>query len=100
MVQIKWSKLALADLKLIKAYIAQDSEKYAQLTTDKIISKIDVLITYPEIGKIWKEQNEKIYRELLEGNYRIFYSFNPNTNEIRILSIFHSSRDIDNLVLE
>lgn len=53
MVKIKWSNRALGELKLVRAFIAQDSEKYAQLTID---------------------------------------------NEVRILSIFHSSRDIDSLI--
>ena len=61
--------------------------------------KPELLKNYPKIGKIWENERNKIYRELIEGNYRIFYSYDEQKNEVKILSIFHSSRDIESLII-
>ncbi len=36
MVEIKWSKQALSDLKIIFDYISNDSKRYAKVTVDQI----------------------------------------------------------------
>jgi plasmid stabilization system protein ParE len=58
-----------------------------------------VLRTQPKIGKVWENEHMVEYRELIEGKYRIFYHYNPKTNEVKILSVFHSSRNIKSLIL-
>lgn len=41
MAKIKWSTLALDDLRVIHDYIAQDSPKYADRLMDKLIERVD-----------------------------------------------------------
>lgn len=99
MVRIIWSKLALAELKLIKEFISLDSSFYAKNTILKIRNRFKVLKKQPNIGKIWENEHMEEYRELIEGKYRIFYNYNLEKNEVNILSVFHSSRDIESLII-
>lgn len=52
MAKITWSNLALDDLRDIFDYVAQDSEKYADRLMDKIIRRVDLLATFPEMGRM------------------------------------------------
>jgi toxin ParE1/3/4 len=90
MVQIIWSKLAREDIKSIKEYISKDSEVYAKNTILKIKKKVDLLIQNPNLGRDIPEVNNPIYREIIEGNYRIM--FKKVGFEIQILTIFHGAR--------
>ena len=90
MVEIVWSDLAIEDLKSILAYIRLDSEVYAKQQVDKIIKRIDQLISFPESGRIVPEFSNQHIRELIEGNYRIVYFF--DLRMVSILRIHHSSR--------
>lgn len=95
--RIVWSKLALNELKLIRAFIALESKFYANQTVTNIKLRTEVLLEFPEIGKYLLESQ---YRELIEGNYRIIYRYDKLNEEIRIVSVFHSSRDIDSLIVK
>ena len=90
MVQIIWSKLAREDIKSIKEYISKDSEVYAKNTIIKIKKKVDLLIQNPNLGRDIPEVSNPIYREIIEGNYRIM--FKKVDFEIQILTIFHGAR--------
>ena len=98
MVQIIWSKLAREDIKSIKEYIAKDSSVYAKNTILKIKKKIDLLILNPNLGRNIPEVNNPIYKEIIEGNYRIM--FKKVGLEIQILTIFHGARSFKNDFIE
>lgn len=92
MAQIIWSKLAISDIEAIHDYIAGDSVFYAQKTIESFFSRVEVLETFPEIGRIVPEYTRKDIRELIEGNYRIFYKISMKA--ISIIRVHHSSRKI------
>ena len=73
MVQIKWTIQALSDLKSIHDYIAKDSKKFAKIQVIRIKHRTNILKTSPEAGKTIPEFQNPIFRELIEGNYRIIY---------------------------
>ncbi|MCA6420566.1 MAG: type II toxin-antitoxin system RelE/ParE family toxin [Cytophagales bacterium] len=62
MVQIKWTKLAVNDLKGIYAYIALDSEKYAKIQVLRIRSRTSILSKHQLAGKPVKEYESSTYR--------------------------------------
>jgi len=99
MVRIVWSKLALAELKLIKEFISLDSPFYAKKTILKIRERVKILKQQPKIEKLWENDNKEEIRELIEGKFRIFYHFKKDKNEVNVLSIFHSSRNVDDLII-
>src|SRR5437667_10850 len=75
MKRIRWTEPARDDLRAIHKYIARDSEIYAQRMVDRILRRVEMLETFPEIGGQVEELGRKDIRELIEGNYRIIYRF-------------------------
>lgn len=92
MAQIVWSDQAIEDLKTIDELISRDSHFYALRFIEKLTSRVHQLILFPESGRIVPEMENPNIRELIEGNYRIFYSLNKNL--IIILGIHNSARKI------
>lgn len=92
MVQIKWSKHALQDLREIHDFIAKDSPHYAKLQVEKIRESISNLAIFPNIGHNLPEFPESPYQEILCGNYRIIYRLEKDQTLALIMSIIHSRR--------
>ena len=92
MAQISWTKKSLKDLRAINDYISLDSSFYAARFISKLISRIDQLIEFPESGRMVPEKNVHEIRELIEGNYRIFYRLQKE--KVTILRIHNAARRI------
>ncbi|MGD9993349.1 MAG: type II toxin-antitoxin system RelE/ParE family toxin [Salinivirgaceae bacterium] len=71
--KIIWTDSAIQDLNDIGDYIAKDSEKYAQITVNKLFDSVDILELYPLTGKMVPELNDDSIPELPQGNYRVVY---------------------------
>jgi toxin ParE1/3/4 len=69
-----------------------DSEFYAKRFISKLIERVDQLEQFPESGRVVPEKDDQSIRELIEGNYRIFYRLQKS--KINILRIHNSSRKI------
>lgn len=98
MARIRWTPQAADDLETIAAYIANDSPHYARLFVLKVISAIERLEQFPEIGRIVPESNKPFIREILLGNYRIVYRVKNAL--VEILTIYHSARLLDPSTLD
>lgn len=99
MVRINWTFQAKGDLKAIAEYISKDSKRYARFQIVKIKNRTSVLKTQIHSGKIVREINKENVRELIEGSYRIIYKI-VKENQIDILTIHHSARDLTNRKIE
>ncbi len=93
MVRVNWTLQAKDDLKDIAEYISKDSKRYAKFQVDRLKTRTRILKTQTRSGKIVSELNQENIRELIEGNYRIIYKI-VQENQIDILTIHHSSRDL------
>lgn len=93
MVRINWTFQAKEDLKAIAEYISVDSRRFAKFQVVKLKNRSKILKTHVRSGKIVAEINKENIRELIEGSYRIIYKIVEN-NQIDILTIHHSSRDL------
>jgi plasmid stabilization system protein ParE len=91
MVSIAWTDISLEDLKEIFDFIAEDSTRYATITANKIYQTAQLIARNPYVGRIVPEFNEKLIREVIEGNYRIIYRI-KNAEQVDILRVFHSAR--------
>jgi len=91
MVKIVWTDLSAADLNEIFDFIADDSVRYASITTNKIYQRVQPLIENPLMGRMVPEFNKKDIRELIEGSYRIIYRI-KNASQIDILRVYHVAR--------
>ena len=94
MAKINWTDHAREDLNNIIGYLAAQSETVAKVRVQKIISKIDLLQTFPNIGRVVPELEYKNVREIIISNYRIVYHI-VSDERIDILTIHHSSRFLD-----
>ncbi|MCB0728008.1 MAG: type II toxin-antitoxin system RelE/ParE family toxin [Ignavibacteriae bacterium] len=91
MVKVIWTRRALNDLEEIGDYISKDSFQYARLTLSKLVDTDLLLSENPMIGRTVPELNDKSIREIIKGSYRIIYQM-KNSNCVEILTVFHSSR--------
>ena len=90
--KIQWTVPAVDDLESIREYIARDSNIYAANFIEKILNAVDMLIDFPEIGRIVPESDNSMIREIIFQNFRIIYR---NLSEsIQIIAVIRGSRDI------
>lgn len=93
--KVVWTDTAIQDLNDIGDYIAKDSERYAQITVNRLFDFVNILETFPLSGKTVKEFKDNSIHELIRGHYRIVYKI-INKNRIDILTVHHTSRLLEN----
>ncbi len=84
---IKWSGQARSDLHAIRGFIARDSEHYARLQVDRLISRVERAAAMPSRGHPVHEFVESGLREVHEGSYRIIYGV--CADEFQVVTIVH-----------
>ena len=95
MTQIIWSPQALRDLKSIRAYIAEDSPRYADLVVGRIMKVVERLAAFPESGRKVPERNDPEIREVIERPYRVVYRL--RTGMVEVVTVFRGSRQLPSL---
>lgn len=89
---VKWTGHALAQLRQIHDYIAQDSPLYAKKVSEALVRKTVLLDELPHLGHKVPELNEDHVRELALYSYRIIYEI--TASRIDILAVIHKRRDV------
>lgn len=93
--QVIWTNAAFDDLLEIEEFIGQPK---ADKIIESIMSRVSYLSQFPEIGAIQEmPSHRRVYRFVVEGNYKIIYSFERSI--VQICSIFDSRRNPKNLKL-
>lgn len=95
MVKVNWTDSAIIDLNEIGEFISKDSERYAQLTVDRLFNSVDILEDHPRSGKMISEFQDDKIRELIRFNYRIVYLL-IDTHQIDILTVHRCERLVTN----
>lgn len=85
--KIEWSALAIERITEIANYIAADKPKAAENWTLSLFDAVEVLVDFPELGRVIPEIRDSGFREIMKGNYRIIYKFEGET--VSILTIRH-----------
>lgn len=88
--KIIWSKTASIKAEEISDYIAQDSINEAKEWISQLLSEVERLDVFPELGRVVPNFDDNSLREIIFGNYRIIYEIRRNT--IEILTVWHSKR--------
>ena len=96
--KILWTDPAICDLQAIRDFIARDSELYADDFIAGILSAVERLESFPELGRLTPEANESTIREILFAKHRIIYRV--HANRIQVLAVIHGSRDLSGLPLK
>jgi len=97
---VKWTDHALAQLRHIHDYIAQDSPLYAKRVAEALVTKTIGLDKLPYLGRTVPELSDETVRELSLYSYRILYEI--KTTHIEVLAVIHKRRDLqpDEIVRE
>ena len=90
MSRIIWSPQAVRDLELIRDYVAQDSEQYAALVIQRLLSSVERLVSFPLSGRVVPERDERDLREVITRPYRIVYRVRDGA--VEIVTVFRASR--------
>ena len=90
MTPVVWSPQALRDIESIRAYIAEDSPRVAELVVGRIIKAVERLRIFPESGRKVPERNDPEIREVIESPYRVVYRVRAGT--VEIATVFRASR--------
>lgn len=93
--RIIWTNESLDDLLNIEEFLGNNA--YADKMIDKIIARSEQLQAFPLSGQIQPSKSPKEYRYLIEGDYKIIYSFRSDL--ISIHAIFDTRQDPDKLNL-
>jgi toxin ParE1/3/4 len=89
--KVSYSRVALAQLDDIFAYIAKDNPIAAANVVDEIEAVADHLAHFPFAGRLTDEGGVRML-VLSRYPYLIFYKVLPNDN-LRILRILHGAQD-------
>lgn len=99
MVVVNWTDQSIEDIANIAVFIAQNSEKYAKIQTQRFFEKAKILETFPQTGRVVPELKDINIRELILGNYWIIYKV-VSTTKVDILTVHHSRRQLQLLALD
>ena len=89
MKSVLWLHEATEDLKIIGAYIAQESPKAAYEVLIKIKAAADSLSYNPEIGRVGRVPGT---RELVISNLPYILPYRITKKDVQILAVMHTAR--------
>lgn len=90
--KIVWSEQARDDLQSIVLFIARDNPEIAASFGYLLMSKVDVLAQFPQLGRVVPEENDKEVREIVFRPYRIIYKIMPEKETVAIARVWHGAR--------
>jgi addiction module RelE/StbE family toxin len=96
MTKVEWTRSAIRDVRVLRDYIAYDSEVYADRFVQKIIEAVEGLAVFPLKGRSMPEADGETIREVLFQKYRIIYRVLHG--EVLILMVVHGGRDLDSVI--
>ena len=59
----------------------------------KIIDRVEILRTNPLLGGLLPEDEHGVYRQILQGNYRIIYRLDGDV--VYLVAVHHAARLLD-----
>jgi toxin ParE1/3/4 len=80
------------DLQSIVLFIARDNPRGAESFGCLLMSKVDVLAQFPQLGRIVPEENNDTVRENIFRSYRIIYKVLAAEQMIGIARVWHGAR--------
>ena len=88
--QVIWSDTALHDMETIYDFIVEKSQPAAQRIIETILGRAKQLESFPESGVMQETAKPAVkeYRYLVEGDYKILYSYQAEIQRVYIATIF------------
>lgn len=90
-VRISFAEVALRDLEELRAwYVDQGVPDVGVRLVAEIFHRIEILIDYPDMGRVVPEFGQAFLRELIQPPFRIVYRRNGNL--VRVIRVWRSER--------
>ncbi len=83
---------AKADLADIVRYIARHNSDAAARLGYELITRVEILANFPEIGRVVPEFQQPNLREVICRSYRIIYRLRRDEQRIDIVRFWHGAR--------
>jgi addiction module RelE/StbE family toxin len=90
--QVLWMDQALADLRGIRAYLAEFSQQAALRIVTKIVDQADRLAAFPYRCRVVFAQTN--IRRLIVEDYSVFYRVSEERRFIQVLYVWHHAKVI------
>ncbi len=87
--EVRWTKIALADLNSAFEFISNESPPAARKVVKKILDSLEQLKTFPESGKDGRVPGT---RELFISTTSFFIVYRVQKNNLEVLAVLHSAR--------
>ena len=92
MAQVQWTVTAQKHPATIREYVAIFSESRAAALVIQISNAVDMLESYPHLGRVIFDEDQSGLRELIVGNYRVVYRLTGGVPEL--LAVLHGRQDL------
>lgn len=94
MARVVWSPQALKDPEAVGDYFAREAPAYAQAFVNGAFAAVEMLETFPNLGRAVPEIADDALREILYRGYRVFHIIGGTEDEpeVEVLSVFHATR--------
>lgn len=93
--QLIWTDEAKEEVLDIYWRLLDESAAYADDWSEEVRVKTELLLKFPEMGRMVPDKDLRFLREVFAGKYRIIYSYLSGT--INILAVRHMSRPLGRL---
>jgi addiction module RelE/StbE family toxin len=90
--KIIWTDSAIGDLREICDYISRDNLSAAEKTGRGILEHVKILEMFPLIGPAYPRRSRGAIREIVYGNYRVFYEVMNQSKTVHVLRVWHGAR--------
>jgi toxin ParE1/3/4 len=90
--QVIWPDDAIGDLRKAVEYIAQYNPTAAKRTGETILIKVQLLVRFPRIGKVFARLGRDDVREVSVPPYRVIYFVQDPARTVTILTVWHGAR--------
>ncbi|RLA06277.1 MAG: hypothetical protein DRQ51_09865 [Gammaproteobacteria bacterium] len=89
MIKIIYTKQSLKHLQQIKEFISKNNPQNANNFLLKIKQQIELLVEFPQIGKVNLTMNHENIRDYVVQGYKIIYKINDNN--ILIIAVYKNT---------
>lgn len=86
---VVWSEGAVADLRLLRAYIAEHDPYAAATIAARVVSAVERLSTFPDIGRPGRVPGT---RELVVTGTPLIVPYRATQGRIEVIAVIHAAR--------
>jgi addiction module RelE/StbE family toxin len=90
--KVIWTDEAIEDLRELTARIAANNPTAALKFGEKIIRRSMLLGQHPRLGRVMRQQEREILREMIVRPYRLIYEIDDHAATVRVRVLWHGAR--------